>query len=134
VRPTLYGLEQHLVVIHKLTEQFRPDCVVMDPVTNLTSIGDEKEIMSMLARVIDYLKQAGITTVFTNLTKDGSMIEKTEVGISSLMDTWLLLRQDEADGDRKRSLYIMKSRGMAHSNAVREFKLSGKGIQLEGSK
>lgn len=134
VRPTLYGLEQHLVAIHKLTEQSRPNCVVMDPVTNLTSIGDEKEIMSMLARVIDYLKQAGITAVFTSLTRDGTTIERTEVGISSLMDTWLLLRQDEAAGDRRRSLHILKSRGMAHSSTVRELKLSGKGIQLEGSK
>ncbi|HNR12620.1 MAG TPA: circadian clock protein KaiC, partial [Thermodesulfobacteriota bacterium] len=102
VRSTLYGLEQHLVAIHKLVEEFGPDCVVMDPVTNLTSIGDRAEITAMLSRVIDYLKQQGITAVFTSLTEGGSANEGTDVGISSLMDTWLEVRQEKVSGERRR--------------------------------
>ena len=131
VRSTLYGLEQHLVVIHSLVNEFRPRCVIMDPVTNLTSIGDSSEITSMLTRVIDFLKQHGVTAVFTSLTAGGHAEQQSDVGISSLMDTWLLLRQPEVDGDRKRLLYILKSRGMAHSSEVREFRLSAKGIRIE---
>jgi circadian clock protein KaiC len=131
VRSTFFGLEQHLVLIHKLVEQFQPDCVVIDPVTNLISIGDRAEVTAMLTRVIDYLKQKGITAVFTSLTKGGGPLENTDVAISSLMDTWLMLRQDEAIGERKRMLYILKSRGMAHSSEVHEFRLSDNGIQLD---
>ncbi|HNU71752.1 MAG TPA: circadian clock protein KaiC [Thermodesulfobacteriota bacterium] len=131
VRSTLYGLEQHLVAIHKLVEEFGPDCVVMDPVTNLTSIGDRAEITAMLSRVIDYLKQQGITAVFTSLTEGGSANEGTDVGISSLMDTWLEVRQEKVSGERRRLLSILKSRGMAHSSAVRQFTLSDKGIRME---
>jgi len=130
VRSTLYGLEQHLVAIHRLVEDCRPDCVVMDPVSNLTTIGDKAEITAMLTRVIDYLKQHGATALFTSLTHGGSDDEKTDVGISSLMDTWLLLRQQEAGNDRRRLLHILKSRGMAHSSEVREFRLSRQGIEL----
>lgn len=134
VRSTLYGLEQHLVTIHRLIEACRPDCVVIDPVTNLTTIGDRAEITSMLTRVIDHLKQAAITALFTSLTQGGEASDQTNVGISSLMDTWQLLRQEEAQGDCKRTLSILKSRGMAHSSAVRGFRLSDKGIQLEEGK
>ena len=131
VRATFYGLEQHLVTIHKLVEQFRPDCVVIDPVTNLSAVGAASEITAMLTRVIDYLKQSGITALFTSLTGAGPDSEQTDVGISSLMDTWLLLRQDTGATDRTRLLYILKSRGMAHSSEIRQFRLTDRGIRLE---
>ena len=130
-RPTVFGLEQHLVMIHNLTDKIRPAVVVMDPVTNLTSIGDTAEITSMLTRVIDYLKMQGITALFTSLTPGGGLTdEHTDVGISSLMDTWLLLRNAESGGSRKRLLQILKSRGMAHSSQVCEFELGDRGISL----
>jgi circadian clock protein KaiC len=103
----------------------------MDPVTNLNAVGGEAEITAMLTRVIDYLKQAEITALFTSLTGGGAAVEQTDVGISSLMDTWLLLRQDSLAGDRRRLLYILKSRGMAHSSEVRPFALTAGGIRLE---
>jgi circadian clock protein KaiC len=130
VRPTMFGLETHLVSIHKLVEDFKPAAVVVDPVTNLSSVGDTDEIKVMMMRVIDFLKNKQITAVFTSLTTDGSDFEQSEIGISSLMDTWILLRNIETDGERNRLLYILKSRGMSHSNQVREFILSDNGIAL----
>ncbi len=132
VRSTLCGLEQHLVIIHKLIDEFHPRCVVMDPVTNLATIGDTAQINAMLTRVIDYLKQCGSTSIFTSLTEGGAAAEQSEVAISSLMDSWVLLRQEEEGGDRKRLLYILKSRGMAHSSAIREFRLTSHGILMDG--
>jgi circadian clock protein KaiC len=103
----------------------------MDPVTNLSSIGETAEITSMLTRVIDYLKMQGITALFNSLTAGGGLTdEQTDVGISSLMDTWLLLRNAETGGSRKRLLQILKSRGMAHSSQVCEFELGDRGISL----
>ncbi len=129
-RSTLYGLEQHLVVIHKLVNEFKPAAVVMDPITNLTSVGNIEDIKAMLTRVMDFLKSRLITTLFTSLTEGGLAVERTDVGISSLMDTWLLLMSVESAGERNRILYILKSRGMAHSNQVREFLLTDRGIEL----
>ncbi len=128
VRSTAHGLEQHLVSVHKLVNQFRPEAVVIDPVSNLTNIGDPQEVKAMLARVIDFLKANGITTLLTSLEDAGA--EETAIGISSLMDTWLLVRNSESNGERNRLLFILKSRGMAHSNQVREFVLSNAGIHL----
>lgn len=128
VRSTAYGLEQHLVYLHKLVNDYQPTAVVIDPISNLISIGDHNEVKGMLARVIDFLKSRGITAVLTSLEDAGS--EQTDVGISSLMDTWLLLRNVETSGERNRLLFVLKSRGMAHSNQVREFNLSDAGIQL----
>ncbi|HTY61426.1 MAG TPA: circadian clock protein KaiC [Acidobacteriota bacterium] len=130
VRPQLYGLEMHLANVHKLVTKFKPDGVVMDPVTNLTSIGDTAEIKAMLTRLIDFLKNQGVTSIYTSLTSGASAPEQSEVGVSSLMDTWLLVKVLESDGERNRLLYVLKSRGMAHSNQVREFVLSNDGIQL----
>jgi circadian clock protein KaiC len=130
VRSTLYGLEQHLVRLHGLVNEFRPATVIVDPVTNLMVIGDFGEVKSMLTRMIDFLKNQGITALFTSLTEGGSAMEQSEVGVSSLMDTWLLLRNVEAGAERNRLLFILKSRGMAHSNQVREYRLSDGGIQL----
>ncbi|NJD76200.1 MAG: circadian clock protein KaiC [Candidatus Methanoperedens sp.] len=130
VRPTIYGLEMHLVKMYKLVNEFKPKVVIMDPVTNLISIGSETEVKSMLSRLIDFLKASQITALFTNLSHAGGALEQTEFGISSLMDTWLLLRDIEIGGERNRGLYILKSRGMAHSNQIREFLLTGRGIDL----
>ncbi|MFO7650681.1 MAG: circadian clock protein KaiC [bacterium] len=130
VRPTLYGLESHLVTLHGLVARWRPDAVVMDPITGLTSIGEPGEVKSMLMRVVDFLKSRGITTLFTSLTEGGAALDKTDISISSLMDTWLLLQMVESAGERNRVLYVLKSRGMAHSNQLREFMLTDDGIKL----
>ncbi len=129
-RPTLYGLETHLVTMHKLTDEFKPSVVVIDPVTNLSSGGTLSEAKSLLTRLIDYFKMNQISTFFTSLTQGDQNDETTDVGISSLMDTWLLVRDLETNGERNRVLYVLKSRGMAHSNQVREFRLTGDGIDL----
>lgn len=130
VRPTLCGLESHLVTLHKLVTEFRPEAVVMDPITNLAAVGNDTEIKAMLTRVIDFLKSQGVTAVFTSLTAGSSAAEQSEVGVSSLMDTWLLLQVVQSAGERNRVLYLLKSRGMAHSNQMREFVLSDQGIDL----
>jgi len=130
-RPTMSGLETHLATIHRAVEGFVPSVVIADPITNLISAGQENEVKSMLTRLIDFLKTEQVTALFTSLTSGGSALEKTEVGISSLMDTWMILRDFEADGERNRSMMILKSRGMAHSNQIREFLLTDQGIALE---
>ncbi|MBI5030939.1 MAG: circadian clock protein KaiC [Chloroflexi bacterium] len=133
-RPTFFGLEMHLATIHKMVETFNPQIVVLDPITNFLSVGSSNEINSMLMRLIDFLKAHQITAVFTSLTSDSALTEKSEVGVSSLMDTWILLRNVQLAGERNRYLYILKSRGMAHSNQIRQFLLTDQGIQLlEGS-
>jgi circadian clock protein KaiC len=129
-RPTLQGLEMHLVMMHKLIEAYQPHVVIMDPVTNFTAVGNEVEVKSALMRLIDHLKTKHITAFFTSLTSDPENIEQTEVGISSLMDTWLLVKMIEINGERNRGLYVLKARGMAHSNQIREFRLTNQGIQL----
>ena len=130
VRPTLYGLEMHLVKMYKLIREFKPNVVIIDPITNLIAVGSDNEVKSMLSRLIDFLKADQITALFTNLSHARSKFEHTEFGISSLMDTWLLLRDIEIGGERNRGLYILKSRGMAHSNQIREFLLTDNGINL----
>jgi circadian clock protein KaiC len=129
-RPTFYGLEMHLLVTHLLVEQHRPEIVVIDPVTNLVSGGSVGDVHAMAMRLVDYLKGRGITTVMTTLTSGGDHLEQSEINISSLIDTWLLVRDIENSGERNRGLYILKSRGMAHSNQIREFRLSNQGIEL----
>ncbi len=131
VRPSVYGLEMHLATLHKQVQAIQPTAVVIDPVTNLTSVGADADITAMLTRLIDYLKGQGITALFTSLTGGGEALEQTDVGISSLMDTWLLVRMVERNGERHRLLYVLKSRGMAHSQQVREFRLTDTGIKLE---
>jgi circadian clock protein KaiC len=129
-RPTLHGLEMHLATMHKVIEEFSPRLVVVDPVSNLTAVGVPFEANAMLMRLIDYLKSRQITAIFTSLTGAGDALEQTQVGISSVMDTWLLLRCIESTGERNRGLYVLKSRGMAHSNQVREFLLTDNGVEL----
>ena len=129
-RPTSNSLEMHLALVHQAISEFKPRAAIFDPVTNLISIGTELEIRSMLTRLIDFLKTEQVTGIFTSLTTGGEALEKTEVGVSSLMDTWWLLRNLETNGERNRALYILKSRGMAHSNQVRELLITGRGIDL----
>jgi circadian clock protein KaiC len=129
-RPTLHGLEQHLVLMHDTVRAFLPAVVAVDPISNLTLDRNEIEVKPTLMRLIDFLKQQQITTLFTSLTAGGATPEDSQVGVSSLMDTWLLLRNVEFNGERNRTIYVLKSRGMAHSNQVREFVLSDSGIDL----
>lgn len=130
VRPTLHGLELHLLSMQDMINQFHPRVIVMDPITNLSSVGDIREVMAMLTQFIGFVKNQAITAVFTALTEGGESLEKTGVGVSSMADTWLLLRDIEIGGERNRAMYVLKSRGMAHSNQIREFVLSRKGVDL----
>jgi len=129
-RPSMFGLEMHLVTIHNLVNQFRPRVVVIDPVTDFAALGDEAEIKAMLTRLIDFFKMQQITALFTSLTTGGTFMESTDIGVSSLMDTWLLLRDVQNGAERNRVLHLLKSRGMAHSNQVREFLLTDHGVEL----
>jgi circadian clock protein KaiC len=129
-RPSVYGLETHLLTMHKAINQFKPAVVAVDPITNLMTAGNPIDVKSMLTRLIDFLKMNQITAMFTTLTAAGGPLEQSEVGISSLADVWLLLRDIEIGGERNRGMYILKSRGMAHSNQIREFLLTDKGINL----
>lgn len=132
-RPTLQGLEQHLLMMHDTVRAFQPSMVAVDPISNLTLERDDIEVKPTLMRLIDFLKQEQITAAFTSLTSNDSSavgLENTEVSISSLMDVWLLLRNHEQNGERNRTIYALKARGMSHSNQVREFILSDDGIDL----
>ena len=129
-RPTLYGLESHLTTIIKLINKFEPNIVILDPINAFVSGENQTEVKTMLLRLVDFLKMKQITALFTNLTSAGVNIENTDVYISSLIDTWLLLRDIEIGGERNRGLYVLKSRGMAHSNQIREFQLTDHGIEL----
>ena len=131
-RPTAHGLELHLVEMHNLLGQYKPKVVVVDPLSSLMSGAGENtsDLTNMVLRVIDRLKQLGTTGFFTSLTSGGHAAEATELNISSLVDTWLLLRDLESDGERNRVLYVLKSRGMAHSNQLREFLMTKNGVEL----
>jgi circadian clock protein KaiC len=131
VRSTFYSLEMHLAVLHKMINQLKPQVLILDPVTTFISQGNEVEVKAMLTRLIDFSKSKQITAMFTSLTSSGSnSLEQTQVGISSLMDTWLFVRDIEFNGERNRGLYLLKSRGMAHSNQIREFLLTDHGVDL----
>ncbi|WP_233254136.1 circadian clock protein KaiC [Hymenobacter sedentarius] len=130
-RPTINGLEQHLVTLHRLVKEFKPDAVIIDPITNLITVGNIAEVRSMLTRLIDFLKVSGITAYFTALVSGrGQQQEMTDEGVSSLVDTWISVRDLEGIGERNRGLSILKSRGMAHSNQVREFLVTDRGVEL----
>ncbi|SDF88289.1 circadian clock protein KaiC [Mucilaginibacter gossypii] len=129
-RPTLYGIEMHLVAIYKIIKRFKPAAVILDPITNLITVGSVSEVKSMLIRLIDFLQDEQITVMFTALSLNTVVSEQTDEGVSSLVDTWLLVRDIESNGERNRGLYIMKSRGMSHSNQVREFTITDKGLSL----
>jgi circadian clock protein KaiC len=130
VRPTLYGLENHLVALHKLVGEMKPVALVMDPITNLDAVGTPAQIKAMLTRVIDFLKNQGVTAVFTSV--DGP-VDESSTTVSSLMDTWMGVRVVESGGVRKREFYILKSRGMSHSHEFREMALGERGVRLAGA-
>jgi circadian clock protein KaiC len=129
-RPTVYGLEMHLVSIHKMIREIKPSVVVLDPITNLTTAGAVSEVKSMLIRLIDFLQTEGITVMLTSLTFNKSLIAQADEDISSLVDTWLTVQDIETNGERNRGLYIIKSRGIKHSNQVREFMITNNGLRL----
>jgi circadian clock protein KaiC len=129
-RPTLLGLEGHLTRMHRAFRAFRPRMVILDPISNLSSAGNEESANAMLVRLIDFFKSHGATLVMSNLTEGGRALEKTDVGISSIVDTWIFVRDIESSGERNRGIYVLKSRGMAHSNQIREFRLTDRGIVL----
>jgi circadian clock protein KaiC len=129
-RPTTSGLEGHLSAMHRLIDEKRPRVVVVDPISNLISVGTSVEVKAMLARLIDFMKVRQMTALFTSLTIDEGHPEGTDIGISSFMDTWLVLRNIELNGERTRRLNVLKSRGMSHSNQVREFVLTSHGLKL----
>ena len=128
-RPTFYSLEAHLAIMLREVERFRPSLVVLDPISAFLDTGDQLEVQSMLLRMIDYLKSHGITGVFTHLAHVQGEA-KTDAGLSSLMDAWILLLNREVNGEFNRELYLLKARGTAHSNQVREFVMSDEGIRL----
>ncbi|HEV2349184.1 MAG TPA: circadian clock protein KaiC [Terriglobia bacterium] len=129
-RPTYGGIEEHLLVTHKRISSFQPNVVVVDPVTNLIMVSTPNEVRSMLTRLVDFLKTQGITSIFTSLTAGGGPLEASEADVSSLMDTWLVLESIAIGGERNRALYVLKSRGMDHSNQIREFLLTDHGLRL----
>jgi circadian clock protein KaiC len=129
-RPTLQGLEMHLVSMYKVIKQFKPDAIILDPITNLVTVGLMSEVKAMLIRLVDFLQNEQITVMFTALTLNSAVSEQTDEGVSSLVDTWLLVRDIESNGERNRGLYVIKSRGMKHSNQVREFIISDDGLDL----
>lgn len=129
-RPSNFGLEVHLALINKTISEYEPGIVVVDPITNFLAVADQAETKAMLTRLIDFLKTRQITAMFTSLTGSTTEIEDSEVGVSSLMDAWLLVKNIESNGERNRGLYILKARGIAHSNQVREFLLTDHGVEL----
>jgi circadian clock protein KaiC len=129
-RPSLYGLEMHLLTFHKVIKEFNPQVFIVDPISNLSAAGTQSEVKSILTRLLDYLKMKNISTFLTDLTHFTGSLEHTSEEVSSLIDTWLLLRDIELKGERNRGLYILKSRGMAHSNQIQEFLLTNQGIGL----
>jgi len=129
-RPTLFGLEHHLTTTIKLVNKLNPQIVVLDPIDAFVLGGNQTEVKIMLLRLVDYLKMNHITAFLASLNTAGENQELTDMSISSLIDTWLLLRDIEIGGERNRGLYILKSRGMSHSNQIREFKLTNHGIEL----
>ncbi len=129
-RATIYGLEMHLATIHKIVMAFSPRVVVFDPIGALLQAGDSKDAHSMVIRLIDFLKSRAVTAMLTNLTSGGEAQERTDVQISSIVDTWILLRDTEISGERNRTMFVLKSRGMRHSNQLREFLLTSRGVDL----
>ncbi len=129
-RPSLYGLEMHLATMFKEITAFQPHVVVIDPITSLMAAGTDSECRGMVTRLIDYLKAGQVTSLFTSLTQGGAALEQSESAMSSLMDAWVLLQDFEGNGERNRVLYVLKARGMAHSNQIREFRISNRGIDV----
>ena len=130
-RPSMYGLETHLTTMYREVREFRPQLVIMDPITSFLRSDAGNDAEAMLVRMIDFLKGGEITSLFTSLTRGGSVLEQSEVGVSSLIDTWLVVKEIEQQGERNRGLYVIKSRGMSHSDQIREFQLTSEGVKLK---
>ena len=128
-RPTMYGLEMHLVTMHDLIKQYKPEIIVLDPITDFFAVGSTAEVKAAITRIIDILKTNQITALFTSYTEE-DMPNASVVGVSSLIDTWISLRNLENHGERHRGLFVLKSRGMAHSNQIRSFQLTSDGIKI----
>ena len=129
-RPTAYGLETHLATMHQLVDEVKPSIAILDPISNLTSMGNAGDVYATLLHIIDSLKNRGVTSFCTSLTEAGVSLEHTAAGISSLADAWVILKDMGSDGDRRRGLYVVKSRGMPHSSNIRELQLTATGIRL----
>lgn len=129
-RPSLYGLEMHLATMFKEIATFKPQVVIIDPITSLMDSGTDSETKGMVTRLIDFLKAGQVTSLFTSLTQGGHALAQSEAAMSSLMDSWILLQDFEGNGERNRVLYVLKARGMAHSNQIREFLISDRGIDV----
>jgi len=129
-RPSLCGLEMHLATMFKEIAAFKPHVVIVDPITSLMELGTVSEGKGMVTRLIDYLKAKQVTSLFTSLTQGGHALQQSEAGMSSLMDAWILLQDFEGNGERNRVLYVLKARGMKHSNQIREFLISDHGIDV----
>ncbi len=127
-RPSLYGLEMHLARMHRDLDRFQPEVVVVDPISAFR--GPSPEVHATLLRMMDLLKSRGITALFTSLRTDGTFEDGTDQGLSSLMDAWIKLVEVEANGERNRALYLIKARGMSHSNQVREYRMTDAGVDL----
>lgn len=130
VRPFYHGLEMHLARTIKFITEFAPKVVIIDQISGLDTTGTPLEIKSALMRLLDWLKVKGITVMLTDLTMGNNPLERVDGAISSLVDTWLVVKDLEANGERNRGLHVLKSRGMGHSNQVREFVVTNTGIQL----
>jgi circadian clock protein KaiC len=128
-RRSAFGLEMHLVRMHHLLAEYKANVVVIDPISALLPGGSAHDVHALVLRVVDFLKQSGATGFFTSVAVEDDM-QSTSLSISSLVDTWILLRNIEVNGERNRILYVLKSRGMAHSNQIREFLLTPHGVQL----
>ena len=129
-RPTLYGLEMHLVTMYDLIKEHKPDIVVLDPITDFFAVGSRAEVKATVTRIIDFLKTNQITALFTTYTSEEDGLDQSIVGISSLIDAWISLRNLESNGERHRGLFVLKSRGMAHSNQIRSYHLTDDGIKI----
>lgn len=129
-RPMMFGLEMHLVRMHKMIEQFKPSLVLVDPMSNLATAGTLDDSSNVLIRLVDYLRKSHITCVLVSLSRGNQAIETTDERISSMVDTWLLVRDIELGGERNRGMYVLKSRGMPHSNQIREFLITSQGVRL----
>jgi len=132
-RPTHFGLEMHLLNVHDFIRTHKPEIVIFDPITNLITIGSKIETKTMLTRVLDYLKMNQITSMMTDLHEVGGFLKETEIGISSLCDTWIILQNNEENNERNRYISVLKSRGMKHSNSIKRYAITDKGIQIAKS-
>jgi circadian clock protein KaiC len=129
-RPSLFGLEMHLAASFRAIADFEPSVVVVDPITDFVSLGTPHEVRSMMTRLVDYLKSRNVTAMMTSLSAGRSVHAEEDVGISSLIDTWVVVQMIEVAGERNRGISVLKSRGMPHSNQVREFTMGPKGLVL----